>query len=52
MATKGKTIRCKDAVACGASQDLSIEDIEGAGVVESVGGGVTNVEKGDHIIVL
>jgi S-(hydroxymethyl)glutathione dehydrogenase/alcohol dehydrogenase len=94
MATEGKKIRCKAAVAWGAGQDLSIEDIEvapprahevrieihytgvchtdaytmsgkdpegafpiilgheGAGIVESVGEGVTNVKKGDHVVAL
>ncbi|CAH0053156.1 unnamed protein product [Clonostachys solani] len=92
--TVGKTITCKAAVAWGAGQPLSIEDIEvlpprahevriqiyytgvchtdaytlsgkdpegafpivlgheGAGYVESVGEGVTNVKPGDHVVAL
>ncbi|KAL0467182.1 S-glutathione dehydrogenase [Neurospora intermedia] len=92
--TAGKTITCKAAIAWGAGQELSYEDVEvappkahevriqikhtgvchtdaytlsgkdpegafpvilgheGAGIVESVGEGVTNVKPGDHVIAL
>ncbi|KAI5811414.1 glutathione-dependent formaldehyde dehydrogenase [Peziza echinospora] len=94
MATTGKTITCKAAVAWEAGKPLSIETIEvappkanevrieiyytglchtdaytlsgkdpegafpivlgheGAGIVESIGEGVTNVKVGDHVIAL
>ncbi|KAF8476094.1 putative glutathione-dependent formaldehyde dehydrogenase [Kalaharituber pfeilii] len=94
MATAGKTITCKAAVAWEAGKPLSIETIEvappkahevrieiyytglchtdaytlsgkdpegafpivlgheGAGIVESVGDGVTNVKVGDHVVAL
>ena len=35
MATEGKTIKCKAAVAWGAGQELSIEDIEVAPLEEA-----------------
>ena len=92
--TVGKTITCKAAIAWGAGQDLSYEDVEvlppragevriqihytgvchtdaytlsgkdpegafpvilgheGAGIVESVGEGVTSVKPGDHVVAL
>ncbi|KVI12340.1 Alcohol dehydrogenase, C-terminal [Cynara cardunculus var. scolymus] len=71
MATQGKVITCKAAVAYEPNKPLVIEDVEvappqagedpegrfpcilgheAAGIVESVGEGVTEVKPGDHVI--